>query len=252
MYVDSHIHLYDESYKGILRRILSEAEENNVKYILSVSEDYFTSIENMKMKNYNILIGLGVHPWTAIYKVNDVDKVIRFIIDNIRDIDAIGEVGLDRKYKDSEKFWDREVETFKKMIYIAKEYRKTLNIHSRKAAKDVLKILYMENVDKAYLHWFTDDMETLIEAVDMGYHIGFTPSVLYSKRIQKMVSVTPLENILTETDGPVKFYGNIREEVTRPIHVRLVVNKIAEIKELSHEEVARVILNNFKKLFIVR
>jgi TatD DNase family protein len=252
IYVDSHIHLYDESYKEILEEVIREARENKIKYILSVSEDYSTSFENMKLKRYDILVGLGVHPWTAIYRAEEIDKTIDLIIENIEYIDAIGEVGLDRKYRDSDKFWDREVKVFKKMIYLAKEYGKTLNIHSRKAAKDVLRLLYSEDVEKAYLHWFTDDIEILKEAIDMGYYIGFTPSVLYSKRIQKMVSTTPLEKILTETDGPVRFYGDLRHEVTRPIHVKLVVDKIAKIKDLSSEEVAEAIADNFYKLFIVK
>lgn len=252
IYVDSHIHLYNDSYKKILEKVLKEAREGGVKYILSVSEDFSSSMENIKLRRYGILIGLGVHPWTAIYKTEDIDKTIEYIIKNIRDIDAIGEVGLDKKYEDSEKFWDKEVEAFKKMIYIAKEYKKTLNIHSRRAAKEVLKMLYSEDVDRAYLHWFTDDVETLKNAIDMGYYIGFTPSILYSKRIQKMATITPLENILTETDGPVRFYGDLKDQVTRPIHVTLVVNKISELKDLTTDEVAKTIVNNFYKLFIVK
>lgn len=249
MYVDAHIHLYAEEYRDTLEYILEEAKNNKVEFILSVSEDYNTSLKNLELRTHKVLIGLGVHPWTAIYKPEEVGKCKMLIEKNIDKINAIGEVGLDKKYDKSIEFWDRQVKVFEEMIELALKYNKTLNIHSRKAANDVAEILYKKDVDKAYFHWFTDDIEVLKKVIDMGYYVGFTPSLLYSRRIQKMLEITPLERILTETDGPVRYYGPLKNELTRPSHVVLLVEKISEIKNENVLDVARKIRDNFLKLF---
>ena len=251
MYIDAHIHLYDAEYKEIINDIIEEAFNHGIKYIVSVSEDSVTAIKNLGLSklNRNILIGLGVHPWTAIYNPGDIDKTIEIILEYIDEIVCIGEVGLDKKYEDSIRMWDKQVDTFNKMISLALEYKKPLNIHSRRAARDVLHILNKRDVDQAYFHWYTDDLETLKNIIQHGYYIGFTPSITYSKRVKKLAYKTPLENILTETDGPVRYYGPLKDEITKPSHVTLIINEIARIKDMDPEYVAREVYNNFIRFY---
>jgi len=252
MYVDAHIHLYDETYTNFLDDIIKESIENDVTYILSVSEDYGTSIKNLTIgKKYEVYIGIGMHPSTAIYKVNELSSTIQLIIDNLDKIIAIGEVGLDKKYPKNISQWEDEVKVFKEMARLSVEYNKPLNIHSRGASKEVLEILIKEGVENAYFHWFTGEEDVLREIVSEGYYIGFTPSVLYSKRMMRLASKTPIDNILTETDGPIRFYGPLKNEITLPIHVRLIAKKLSEIKEIELNRIIETIQKNFKKLFMI-
>ena len=250
--VDAHIHLYSNEYREDIEKIIDEAKENQVAAIICVAEDYNTSLETLKINaKYNMVYpAIGIHPWTALHSIKQLPQIISLIRKNIDKIIGIGEVGLDKKYEASEKIWIRQLEAFKKMVEIGLEYNKPLNIHSRKAAGEVLRILRVYNVKKAHFHWFTDDENTLKEVVSEGYYVAFTPSITYSKRIQRLAKIAPPENILTETDGPVPFFGELKGKLTKPYHVKLVLNKLAEINEIEKEELAETIWNNFTKLYL--
>ena len=250
--VDAHIHLYSDEYQEDIEEIIDEARENQVAAMICVAEDYNTSLETLKINaKYDIVYpAIGIHPWTALHSVKQLPQIISLIKKNIDKVIGIGEVGLDKKYKMNEKSWIRQLEAFKKMVEVAIEYDKPLNIHSRKAAREVLRILRVYNVKKAHFHWFTDDENTLKEIVSEGYYVAFTPSIIYSKRIQRLARIVPPKNILTETDGPVPFFGELKGKLTKPHHVKLVVNKLSEINEIEKEELTETIWNNFIKLYL--
>ncbi len=250
--VDTHIHLYDEKYLSSLDQILSDAEKIGVEAVICVAEDYETSLDTLRIasKNDSVYPAIGMHPWTALHSFDELERVIELIQRENRSIIAIGEVGLDRKYESGEKGYARQLEAFKKMVELAKEFDKPLNIHSRRAARDVLRILRVYNVEKAHFHWFTDDEDILREVVSMGYYVSFTPSITYSKRNQRLAKLVPPEQLLTETDGPVPFYGELKGKLTEPKHALLVLNKLAEIHGIEPSELAEIIWRNFEKLYL--
>ncbi len=252
--VDSHIHLYSAEYLDKLDDIIREAIKEGVETILCVAEDYETGEATLELsRKYDVVYpALGMHPWTAINNYGDLDKVVRQIEENIGEIIAIGEVGLDKKYESGEKGWARQLNVFRKMIELAEKYNKPLNIHSRRAAKDVLEILRIYKVEKAHFHWFTDDENILREIITEGYYVSFTPSITYSKRMQRMAKQVPISQILTETDGPVSFYGILKGKLTKPIHTKLVLQKLSEIHGYPPDEMAEIIYNNFKNLYGIK
>ena len=249
--VDTHIHLYSEEYKENLDKIVKEAVEEGVEAILCVAEDLETCRATLEVAQRfeTVLPALGMHPWTAINSPHELDDIVKFIIENIEGIVAIGEVGLDKKYDSGEKGWMRQIQVFKRMVELALEYKKPLNIHSRRAARDVLEILRIYKVEKAHFHWFTDDENILREVVSEGYYVSFTPSITYSKRMQRMAKLVPTNQLLIETDGPVPFYGELKGKLTQPKHVKLVLIKLAEIHGIDPEKLAEIIYNNFRKLY---
>ncbi len=250
-FIDAHIHLYSEEYQENLNEIIDEARENKV-IILCVAEDYDTSLKTLEIASkYDIVYSaIGIHPWTTLHSIEQLPKVTSLIHENIDEIIGIGEVGLDKKYEAGEKGWERQVKAFKKMVELALEYDKPLNIHSRKAARDVLEILRIYNVKKAHFHWFTDDENILREIVSEGYYVAFTPSITYSKRIQKLAEIVPPESLLTETDGPVSFFGRLKGSLTKPVHVKMVLDKLAEVHGMEKEKLAEIIWDNFTKLYL--
>ena len=250
--VDTHIHLYSDEYRGRLDEIIREAMEEGVEKIICVAEDLESCRETLSIaEKYDIVYpALGMHPWTAINSYVELNDVIRLIRDNIDVVIAIGEVGLDKKYECGEKGWERQIEAFRKMVELALEYNKPLNIHSRRAAKKVLEILRVYNVEKAHFHWFTDDEDILREIVSKGYYVSFTPSITYSKRMQRMASLVPPSQLLTETDGPVSFYGPLKGQVTMPRHIKLVLEQLSNIHGIKEDELAETVYSNFKKLYL--
>ena len=251
--VDTHIHLYSGEYRGDIDKILSKSWESCVEAIICVSEDYETALETIGIASKYDLVypAIGMHPWTALHSYNELEDIAKVIEENIDDIVAVGEVGLDRKYECGEKGWKRQLKTFERMIELACEYGKPLNIHSRRAARDVLRLLHVYNVEKAHFHWFTDEEEILREIVSEGYYVSFTPSITYSKRNQRLAKLVPPEQLLTETDGPISYYGELKNMLTEPKHVNLVLKKLSEIHGMDEEELADIIWSNFRKLYKV-
>lgn len=250
--VDTHNHLYSEEYMENLDSILKEAVETGVGAIICVAEDLESSRATLSLaeKYENVYAAIGMHPWTAIHQYDELKEITSLIRDYADHIVAIGEVGLDKKYDSGEKGWMRQVEAFKQMIELALELDKPLNIHSRRAASDVLELLKVYRVKKAHFHWFTDSEDILREVVSMGYYVSFTPSITYSKRMMRMSKMVPVKQLLTETDGPVPFYGPLKGELTRPCHVKLVYEKLSEIHGYKLEDLANEIYRNFSKLYL--
>lgn len=253
MYVDSHIHLYSDEYIGILDNVIEDARRGKVKAILCVSEDYDSSLKSLELASkYDVVYAaIGVHPWTASHNIDDLDKVVNLAYEKRADVVGIGEVGLDKTYVKSEKAWDDQLKTFARMVEVSLELNKPLNIHSRGTARDVLEILRFYNVKKAHFHWFSDSEDVLKDVVCEGYYVSFTPSITYSKRVQKLARIVPPEQVLTESDGPVPFFGELKGKLVMPKHVQLVVNKLSEIYEIDAEKLMRIIWGNFKKLYKV-
>jgi len=98
-------------------------------------------------------------------------------------------------------------------------------------------------------HWFSGSKELLHQIVDRGYYISEGPPSLYSSRIQEIIKQTPLTNLLTETDGPVRFWGQFKGEMTTPSFLPLVVKAVAQLKKREEIDVANQILQNFSDLF---
>ncbi len=250
--VDTHIHLYDEKYLDRLDEVLSDARYMGVEAIICVAEDYETSLSTLELasKIDFVYAAIGMHPWTALHSFDELDRVVELIrLENERII-AVGEVGLDKKYESGEKGYSRQIEAFKKMVELAIEFDKPLNIHSRRAARDVLEVLRVYNVEKAHFHWFTDDEDILREVVSMGYYVSFTPSITYSKRNQRLAKIVPLDQLLTETDGPVPFYGELKNVLTEPKHTKLVLTKLSEVHGIDEEELSEIIWRNFNRLYL--
>jgi TatD DNase family protein len=106
---------------------------------------------------------------------------------------------------------------------------------------------------KVLLHWFSNPVSALVKAMERGYYITEGPPAVYSNGIRDVVKRVPLTNLLTETDGPVRFFkAPFEGKRTTPAFIPSVVRAFAEIKNRGVEEVAGQILRNFQEFFDVR
>jgi len=108
-------------------------------------------------------------------------------------------------------------------------------------------------LDRVLLHWFSHPMSALYKAVEKGYYITEGPPVAYSNGIREVVKKVPLTNLLTETDGPVTYrkppYSG---QLTSPSFIRTVIEAIAEVKNMTVDEVAEQISKNFEIFFGIK
>jgi len=154
-FVDAHIHLSDEEYSGCINEIIAEANSANVVALVSNSMDFETSIKSLKLAEQYpkmVYVALGIHPWNVNALTGDeLQKIGDLISEQRRDrvLIAIGEIGLDHKYK---KIWDKQLKVFNEMLRLAEKLDLPVIIHSRGTTEQIVEMLPSYNLKKILLH----------------------------------------------------------------------------------------------------
>ncbi len=255
-FVDAHTHLSDEEYTNCVEEIISEAKNANVVALVSNSMNLKTSVDGLKLaEKYHGMVyaALGVHPWNVqALTEEELQKTVELISGQKTNkaMVAIGEIGLDIKY---EKIWNKQLKVFDEMLHLAEKLDVPVIIHSRGATAQIVDMLPSYKVKKVLLHWFSNPISALAKAVEKGYYITEGPPAAYSNGIREVVRRIPLTNLLTETDGPVRFFKQpFNGERTTPTFIPMVVRAIAEIKKVNVVDVAEQIVKNFEEFFAVK
>src|SRR5579875_3271425 len=175
-------------------------------------EDAVEVLQLKKRIGKGIFAFIGLHPNSD---QNEIDEIIRIIQANAGIIDE--KIG------------------------------KPVNLHSRGEIENVIESLGSYRLAGVLLHWFSGSDGELAKACDKGYFIGFGPASVYSRKLQKLIIKCPLENIMTETDAPVKYSGCFEGIENDPRLVASVSFSIAIQKKLDAEEMERIVEKNFIK-----
>jgi TatD DNase family protein len=252
--IDAHVHLSDLEYCGHIDELIADAKISGVKALLTNSMDLKTCQNDVKLsEKYPDLVyaALGIHPWNVnVLKENELEETIDFIQKQENTIKAVGEIGLDYKY---ETVWEKQLMVFDKMLHLAETLDLPVIIHSRGTTDKIVEMLPSYRVKRVLLHWFSHPMSALIKAMDNGYFITEGPPLTYSAAIREVVEKVPLQNFLTETDGPVTYWKRpFNGQLTKPSYIRNVVEAAAEIKKMPLDEVAEQIAKNFEVFFNIK
>jgi len=255
-FVDAHIHLSDEEYSDCIEEIIAEAKDSNVVALVSNSIDLETSIRSLKLvEQYPGMVyaALGIHPWNVnALTEEELQQTIELISEKRQNkaLIAIGEIGLDYKYAT---IWDKQLMVFNEMLHLAEKLDLPVIIHSRGTTAKIVEMLPSYNLKRVLLHWFSNPISALSKVVENGYYITEGPPTAYSNGIREVVRKIPLTNLLTETDGPVRFFKQpFNGKRTTPAFIPTVVKAIAEIKKIDVEDVAEQITKNFEEFFGVK
>ena len=254
--VDAHIHLSDADYSGCVDEIVQEAKALSVVAVVSNSMDLKTSIGSLELAERfpsMVYAAVGIHPWT----VNDLtDDQFQETIDFIskkaksKGLVAIGEIGLDFKYMN---IWDRQLKVFDSMLHLAEKLVLPVIIHSRGTTAQIVDMLPSYSVKKVLLHWFSNPISALTKAVDHGFYISEGAPVVFSNGIRDVVKKVPMENLLTETDGPVRFFRPpFQGKRTTSAFIPTIVKAIAEVRKMDPESVAEHVRENFEGFFGIK
>jgi len=252
--IDAHVHLSDAEYAGRIDELVVDAKNAGVTALVSNSMDLKTCQNDVKLsQEYPNLVyaALGIHPWNVnVLKENELQETIAFIQNQKDNVKAIGEIGLDYKY---ETIWEKQMMVFDEMLHLAETLNIPVIIHSRGTTEKIVEMLPSYRVKRVLLHWFSYPMSALYKAVDKGYFITEGPPASYSNGIRDVIDKVPLTNLLTETDGPVKYWKSpYNGQLTKPSFVRNVVEAVSEIKKIQVDEVAKQIASNFEVFFDIK
>ncbi len=252
-FIDTHTHLYLPDFKIDSSKVIEAAFSAGVNTLLLPNID-IESIDPMLLlcKQYplNCFPMIGIHPTSIKYNYME-------LIDNVKDrlkrhkFIAIGEVGIDLYWDKT--FYIQQCEALIAQLALAREYSLPVVIHSRESFTEIIKILNENKNDLPYngvFHSFSGNTDQALEAISLGFKIGINGVVTFKKSTANVVvRDIPLEALLLETDAPYLTPVPFRGKRNESSYIPYIAQKIAEIKQLSIEEVARVTTCNAKALF---
>jgi TatD DNase family protein len=255
-FVDAHIHLSDPEYEEMVEKIIEEARQSNVVALVSNSMSLRTSLLSLQLAEENpglVFSALGIHPWNVkTLAPNEIQDTVDLILQHNKHkgkLIAVGEIGLDYKYAKDEKTEKLQHEVLDTMLHASEQASLPVIVHSRGTTPQIVDLLPSYEVKKVLLHWFSRPIVLLSRVVDRGYYITEGPPSVFSRRIREIVRRVPLENLLTETDGPVRYWGPFSGKMTTPSLIPMVVEAVAELKGMKEGDVADQILQNFIDFF---
>ncbi len=252
MIFDSHTHLNAEQFNVDIPETIARAKELGVSEMAVVGFDYPTIKKSLKLSEAHDFIYsiIGWHPTEA----GSFDQAAEeFLLERLTlpKVVALGEIGLDYYWMEDPK--DVQEKVFRRQIAIAKEHHLPISIHMRDAIEDTYRILKEEDVREigGIMHSFSGDAEWAKKFLDLGMHISFSGVVTFKKalEVQEAAGIVPLDRLLVETDAPYLAPVPYRGKRNEPGYTRYVVEKIAELREMSVEELAKQTTQNAHKLF---
>lgn len=251
---DTHTHLYyerDEQKQAELMQRCFDAQVLRL-FLPNVDVASIAMIDEL-VQRYpeNCFAMAGLHPCDV---KEDYVKLLAEIKQSIagRKIVAIGEIGIDL-------YWDKttldiQVVAFKEQIAWAKQMDLPIVIHCREAFDEVFEVLESERDEKlrGIFHCFTGSLDQALQAIDLGFYLGIGGVVTYKKAgLDEVLRSIPLENLVLETDSPYLAPVPFRGKPNESSYLVHVANKVAEIYNVSIDEVAAVTTENSKRIFLV-
>lgn len=251
--IDSHAHIYGREFAPDFDEMLRRAHDAGVNTIVVPGADLESSIEAVDLAGCHddVYCAVGIHPHDAQRVTEQCFEKISTLAAGNAKVVAIGEVGLDF-YRDRSPREDQE-RVFRRFIRMARHLKLPLIIHDRDAHERIMAILYDEQASEVggVLHCFSGDMAMARQCVEMGFYLSIPGTVTYpaNEQLRDVVRGTRIEHLLIETDCPYLSPVPYRGKRNEPAHVRVVAEKIAELKGLSLEDVGRITSLNTRKLF---
>ena len=232
--IDTHAHILKEYYDDI-DNLVNEIKNKNILYVLNAASKIEEAKEiidlSKKYPNY-LLPVIGIHP-ESIDEKDKLDEIEELVKNN--KVYAIGEIGLDYYWVKDNK--EEQKELFIKQIDLAQKYNLPIVVHSRDAIQDTFDILKEHRV-KGVLHSYSGSIEMAREFVKLGYILGIGGVLTFkNSKLYEVIEALDLDNFVLETDSPYLTPEPFRGQKNNPSNVYYVAKKIAEIKNISVEEV---------------
>ena len=225
-------------------------EKSGISYVVNIGADFVTSENSVALaEKYDfIYAAVGVHPYDAETVDDALIEKLKTMAQN-KKVVAIGESGLDYHYEDAD--FEVQKQAFIKHIKLADELDMPIIVHNRDSHKDMMDILSEYRPKNAIIHCYSGSAEMAKELVKMGYYISFSGTVTFknAKKVQQAAEVVPLDKLLIETDCPYLCPEPERGRRNDPSKVRFTAERLAEIKGITFEELAKITTENAKRIY---
>lgn len=258
VFVDTHCHLTFNSYDEDRAAVLERARKAGVTRIINPGVDLASGPEVLQLADTDegVYAAVGIHP-------NSTADFSPAVLEELREqaahprVVSIGEIGLDYYWDKSPKA--QQFRAFEAQLALAAQLELPVIIHNREASEDVIAILekWAQDLPPALkkragvLHSFSASAEIAERALRSGFYIGFTGPVTFKKadELRRVAASVPLDRILVETDGPFLTPEPHRGKRNEPAYVPYIARRLAGIKQVSDDEIARITTQNAERLF---
>jgi TatD DNase family protein len=245
--IETHAHLNFKQFNQDLDQVINAAFSSGVEKIIIIGIDKASSVKAIKIaeKYENVYATVGLHP-------GDVEKSDTSFIEpllNHHKVVAIGECGTDL-------YWTKDtLEIQQKYLHkqakIALKYNLPLIIHTRNSFNEAYEIIKDYTGVKGVFHCFSSNLEDAKKVIDLGFYIGIDGPVTFNKatELHEIVKEIDLKHLLIETDSPYLAPAPYRGKRNEPKHLLYIAQKIADIKNISVNEVIKQTTINANNLF---
>lgn len=254
MIFETHAHYDDEAFQEDRKELLARMKASGIGRIVNIGASIETTKAALELaKQYDfIYAAAGVHP-------SDIDGLNEDTFAWLKEqmvweeTVAVGEIGLDYYWEKDPAQQEKQKYWFRRQMELAEEVSLPVVIHSREAAKDTMDILRAFDLGerRGVIHCYSYSKEMALAYVEMGYYIGVGGVITFknAKKLVETVEEVPLERIVLETDSPYLAPEPYRGKRNTSLNLPYVVDKIAEIKGVSAEEVEAATWENAFRLY---
>ncbi len=249
-YYDSHAHILSEEYDNDREAMLETCKEKKIDRMMIITlenEECRKAIEYARKDHDRYQVSLGIFP-LDVEKVDDAYWQEFVELAKMDEVVAIGEIGLDYYWEKDEEKRKLQKEMFIKQIELAKELNKPILVHSRDAIQDTYEIL-KEHKTKGLLHCFPGSLEMANEFTKLGYYlaIGGPCTFKNARHAKDVVTNMDLNYLLVETDSPYMAPEPVRGTRNDPSNIPYIVQKMADLREMSLEDMAKKLNENYSR-----
>lgn len=251
--IDTHAHLYVEQFKEDIQSVISRAKESgaNKVFLPNIDETTSQNLIDLWQKDPSFFYPMmGIHPCSIKKEYKPQLEPIFKLFENYKFI-AVGEIGLD--YYWSKDLIEEQKAAFIEQIRFAKKNQLPIAVHCRDAYDDTLHIIEQEQDGRlrGVLHCFTGNVEQAERLVKAGFKMGLGGVLTFKNAgLDKVVAEFPIENFILETDAPYLAPHPHRGKRNESSYVKLVAQKLADIYNISIEEVAETTTKTAEELFL--
>lgn len=253
MIFDTHAHYDDEQFDTDRETLLESMEANGIGRIVNIGANVASTkaAVDLAQKYPFMYAAVGVHPSEAHELNEEVFSWLETMTHQDKVV-AVGEIGLDYYWDKEQEVRDNQKHWFIRQMELARSVNLPISIHSRDAAKDTLDLVKAHGKGLGgVVHCFSYGVEMAREYLNMGYYIGVGGVVTFNnaKNIKEVVAYAPMDRIVIETDCPYLSPVPYRGKRNSSLYLPYVVEKIAEIKGITPEEVREITWKNGVKMY---
>lgn len=246
MWVDvhTHLHMLKDPEKAVETALQSGVQK--MMTIGTSSKDWDQVLKDTK--KFSVFGALGQHPHEAKDYDDASEEKLKRGLQN-ENIKALGEIGLDYYYEHSDRLTQQEV--FRRQMAVAEEVRLSVEIHTREAEKDTIKILKEYPKVQGLLHCFTGSYDMAKKALDIGYNISFSGIITFKKadNLRSVCKKIPIDRLHIETDAPYLAPMPYRGKENQPAWILHTAETAAHLHKISIEKLKEQTWKNACKLF---